>query len=158
MLLLVNKNQGGPLLSVAAEHLQKFEELIVLFNDLDMLLNLIRHNTPASDLDLDRSRKDPPSKALHKSGKCGGEQDCLFVGAAVVYHSHHLGLEPHVEHSVRFVQDKVCHPPQVGHFARVGRQHVNHPSGSAHDDLRPSLQLGDLLRDACASIHAHSPC
>ena len=63
------------------------------------------------------------------------------VGPAVVDDPHDLGLEAHVEHSVRLVEDDVCDSPQIRHLARVGRQHVDHPSRGAHYDLSAWVQF-----------------
>ena len=43
---------------------------------------------------------------------------------------------------------------RVGHLARVGRQHFDHPARSAHDDLGAPLQLGDLLGYGGAAVDA----
>ena len=63
------------------------------------------------------------------------------VGPAVVDDPHDLGLEAHVEHSVRLVEDDVCDSPQIRHLAGVGRQHVDHPSRGAHYDLSAWVQF-----------------
>jgi hypothetical protein len=54
---------------------------------------------------------------FHLFGECGGEEDGLAVRSDVVHNLHHLWLEAHVKHAVRFVQHQVGDPAEVGDFA-----------------------------------------
>ena len=99
--------------------------------------------------------EDFPRQRLHLSRKSRGKEDGLSVGPYSVHNEHDLRLESHVEHAISLVQHDVRGAPQIRHTSVVGREHFNHPSGCADDNFAALLQLGNLLGDAGAAVHAH---
>ena len=99
----------------------------------------------------------PSCESFHLPGERGTEHDHLLVRPTVVDDPHDLRLESHVEHPVSLVQDDVGNSAGVGHAAGVGRQHVNHPTRCADNDLGTPLQLRDLLRDPGPAVDTDAP-
>ncbi|KAH9408414.1 hypothetical protein TYRP_012087 [Tyrophagus putrescentiae] len=155
VLLLVDEDDGAARSRVLAQHFQQLEELVVLLDDHHILLHLLRHHRPPAHLHLDRFVEDAPRERLHDPRKGGAEHDRLPVGADPVDDAHHLRLKAHVEHAVGLIEDDVGAAAEVGHSARVGRQHVDHAARRADDNLRARLQVANLLGDGSAAVDGH---
>ena len=58
-----------------------------------------------------------------------------------------ISRKPHLRGDAIELRAANHHDDESAHLSGIGGEHVNHPSRGAHDDLRPALQLSDLLRD-----------
>jgi hypothetical protein len=67
-----------------------------------------------------------------------------------------LRLETHVEHAVGFVKNEVSHSLKVDEASRVGGQKLNHATGSADDDFRTALHVGDVVLEGHTAVSARS--
>ena len=88
----------------------------------------------------------------HRARKCGREHDRLAGRPDVAVDTADLGLKSHVKHPVRLIEHQIRHPPHVGDFAAAGDQDVNHAARRTDDDLGPTFELRDLIRNARASV------
>ena len=117
-----------------------------------MLFDFLAYDTLAADADLDGLDERLARQVLHLARKRGAEHDRLPIGPNVVEYLGDLRLEAHVEHAVGLVEHHVGDAAQIGDAAVVGRQHVDHAAGRAHDDFAAALELGDLLGDVGAAV------
>ncbi|RNA26300.1 ATP-dependent RNA helicase [Brachionus plicatilis] len=154
VLLLVDEHDHAALGLKETEQLEQLEILFVLVDDDHVLLDLFADDAAAAHRHLDRLVQGLARQVLHFFGKGGAEHDRLPVGPHVLQYFVDLGLEAHVEHAVRLVQDHVGDPSQVGDASVVGGEHVDHAARRAHNDLGAALQLGYLLGYARAAVHS----
>ena len=62
MFLLVYKYDGNSLVYSTSQNLQKFQELLLLLDDMNALLNVLAHDRAAADLHLRRPKQNPEKK------------------------------------------------------------------------------------------------
>jgi hypothetical protein len=86
-----------------------------------------------------------------------GEKDKVSIGGKEEdgkRRKAYLRFETHVEHAVSFVEHEVSHSLKVDEPTRVCRQQLNHSTGSADDDLRTTLHVGDVVLERHATVSA----
>src|SRR5271170_820928 len=128
-------------------------ELVFLFNDLDKLFDFRSNNALIPHCNLDGTFEDFPSQSLHLLGECSTEQDGLAIRTNVTDNLHYLGLEPHIELSVCFVENNVRNPLQIDHPPTVCCEQINHPTRCTHHNLGSRFELCNLFFDGWSSVY-----
>ena len=89
-----------------------------------------------------------PDERLDGRGDGGREERRLPIAGAAAQDAAHVGLEADVEHAVGLVEDGHAHLAQV---ERAAPQVVDDAPRRADDDLRPALQVVEVLVQAAAA-------
>ena len=94
-----------------------------------------------SDLDFDRVAHDSFRHAADIIRHGSREHDRLAVSRQTTNDRHDIVIEAHIQHTVRFIEDKILHPREIDivyiHLAEE-------PSRSSDHYIRSFLQAGDL--------------
>src|SRR5271154_2123359 len=128
-------------------------EFVLLFDDLDKLLDFWCNNTLIPHCNLDGTFEDFPRQSLHLFWKGSTEQDGLAIWANVTDNLHYLWLESHIELPVRFVENNIRHTLQIQHPPTICRKQINHPTQCTHHNLCSRFELRDLFFDRRSTIH-----
>ena len=140
-----------PRFRIVVVHLaQDFEQAVklrVLRANLHNLVYLRSNDRPAAYSDLEGFFQNLPCQRIHLFRERRGEKKCLTVGTDVVDDLHNLRLKAHVEHTIGFVQDKVCYTLKVRDATRVCSEQVDHAAWCADNNLGAFLHVGNLVFD-----------
>lgn len=141
---------GSLVLHDGLEMLDKSVSLLVLGDNLDNLLNVVRsRQLEGTNVDLDLVLEVVVSESLHLLGPGGGPHEGLSVGSDLVNDLSNLGLETHIEHSVGLIENEVGDSSQVG---LAGLEHIEKSAGSGNDNLDTSGKVSDLLSSGDTTV------
>src|SRR5277367_1782347 len=126
-------------------------ELVLLFDDLDKLLDFRCNNTLSPHRNLNGTFEDFPRQSLHLFGERSTEQDGLTIRTNVTDNLHYLWLESHIELSVCFVENNVRHALQIHNSPAICCKQINHPTWCTHHNLRSRFELCNLFVDGWSS-------
>jgi len=134
-----HKNEGA--IVRMCEQLLEKRRLLSLTDPVGSLGGPGRGGARTCDLDADGRFQVRPSKFGDLAGHSGGEEQCLSLLGKLRHHPAQLRGEAHVQHSVRFVEDKNLDVVQPG-GARI--QMVDEPAGRGDEQRAPFAESAAL--------------
>ena len=153
--LSLHEGQHAPPLLVETKQLQQLEELLIGLNHDHRLFHVLADNAPPTNLYFYRLIEDLTGKRLHLTWERSREHHRLPVGSGISDNLHNLRFESHIKHTVSLIKYQIRESSQVSDTPTVSGQDVDHSSGGAHHDLRPSLEVRYLFAHPRASVHTH---
>mmetsp|Transcript_13095 Transcript_13095/g.37147 ORF Transcript_13095/g.37147 Transcript_13095/m.37147 type:complete len:482 (-) Transcript_13095:60-1505(-) len=135
--------------------LQLLHELVALLHVTDHQ-NVLGHGLAGmeplgTNLDLDMALEEVPGQALDLPGPRSAPHERLAIRTNLTHDFPQLGLEPHVQHAVSLIEDKVGNAPEV---RDAGLEHVDQTAWGGNDDLHTALQITDLRALGNTAVHA----
>jgi hypothetical protein len=119
--------------------LHEFIKLLILSKNLNLLINRVGDDASAVNCNLDWVLQNLACSGFDLTRERRRKHHSLTVRADIVDDSHNLLLETQVEHAVRFVQDEVGTPAEIGDSTLVGAQNINHATRSTHNNFCTSF-------------------
>jgi hypothetical protein len=152
-----HKDQGQSI-GLGADDIQQEGSLVIVFDKLDSLGNVLGGRTDSTDGQEDIVLQEVSRQHLNFSGESGGEHECLTVlntGHVLTFDNlSDLRFEAHVQHSISFIEDQVL---DVGQRDLATVDQIDQSTGSGGQKVATSFDRSDLSTNVGTTVSDGGP-